>query len=483
MAEQDNGNIHAMQQRMERLQAYSAIVKRAQLADMMGMSFDGQRNVNDALGYKKDITYKDYWFAYKRQDIAKAIINRPVKATWAGKVDVMEADDDQDTPLEKAWRELFWDHRLKDKFIRVDRLTSIGRYGVLLLGLDDVKRKEDAIQPVTPGKRRLEYIKPLGEAAAEIISWDTKPSSPRYGLPVMYQLTINDPKADGISITVRVHYTRLLHVTFDKLESEVFGEPVLESVFNRLEDLKKLVGGSAEMFWKGARPGFGAKIDPDFEMSTTNEEELEKQIEEYEHSLRRILLLQGVDIESLAQQVSDPKSHVDIQIQMISAVTGIPKRILTGSERGELASSQDMDAWRELIQTRREEYAELQIVRPFIDRCIELGILPEAAGEDNYTVRWDDLHAPSEKDKAEVGRIRAGALKEYSSQATAETIVPPEAFMKYFLGLDDEQVTLIGEMLEQAMLEEEQEMAREAEAVEASLPAEDEPLETDDEEE
>lgn len=481
MAKQDNGDIHAMQERMARLQAYSAIVKRAQLADMMGMSFDGKRNINEALGYKKDITYKDYWFAFKRQDIAKAIINRPIKGTWQGDVDILEADDDQDTPLEKAWKKLMDEHKLKDKFTRVDRLTCIGRYGVLLLGLDDVRRKEDALQPVTPGKRRLEYIKPLGESSAEVISWDTRASSKRYGLPVMYQLTINDPKADGINITMRVHYTRLLHITGDKLESEVFGEPVLEAVFNRLEDLKKLVGGSAEMFWKGARPGLAAKINPDFEMSAKQEEELERQIDEYEHSLRRIMLLQGADLDSLAQQVSDPKSHVDIQIQMISAVTGIPKRILTGSERGELASSQDLDTWRELIQTRREEFAELQILRPFIDRCIELGILPEA--DEKYTVQWTDLHAPSEKDKAEVGKIRASALKEYASQATAEAIVPPEAFMKFFLGLDDDQVSLITEMLEQAMLDEEREMDEERRALEAGEGEPVIPVEEEDEDE
>ena len=37
---------------------------------------------------------------------------------------------------------------------------------------------------------------------------------------------------------------------------------------------------------------------------------------------------------------------------MISAETGIPKRILTGSERGELASSQDRDNWFERYPER-----------------------------------------------------------------------------------------------------------------------------------
>ncbi len=470
----DNGDIHNMQERMNKLQAYSTLVKRAQLAQAMGTTFGGSRDIEETLGYKKDVAYHDYWYAFKRQDIAKAIINRPVQATWQGPINIIEVDDDEETALEKEWKALTRKHWLKDKFIRVDRLTCIGRYGVLLLGLDDVKRKEDAMRPVETGKRRLEYIKPLSEASAEIISWDTKASSPRYGLPVMYQVTVNDPQQEGINITMRVHYTRIIHITGDRLESEVYGTPVLEAVYNRLEDLRKLVGGSAEMFWKGARPGYGAKLDPDFNMSADEEEELEKQIDEYEHSLRRILVLNGVEMQSLAQQVSDPTHHVDAQIQMISAVTGIPKRILTGSERGELSSTQDIGAWKELIQMRREEYAELQIIGPFVNRMIELQVLPEAI-QGEYVVEWSDLHAPSEKEKAEVGKIRAAALKEYASQPTAEAVVPPVAFMKYFLGLTDDQISMLEEYQEQAMLDEEREMVEDARFTEEPKP--DEPTE------
>ena len=65
-----------------------------------------------------------------------------------------------------------------------------------------------------------------------------------------------------------------------------------------------------------------------------DEDALLKQLDEYEHNLRRIFINRGISMESMSPQVSDPSSHVDIQIQMISAQTGIPKRILTGSERG-----------------------------------------------------------------------------------------------------------------------------------------------------
>ncbi len=453
---QDNGK--EIMDLRKKVDEYSMLVRRQRIANLIsGTSFDGKRNVDETLGYPDDITYQMCLSRFCRQDIARAVIDRPVKATWQGPVGLLESDDDQDTPLEEAWRALVDSIKVKDCFIRADRMTCLGRYGIILLGLDDVKQKQDAAEAVKPGNRKLEYIKPLGEGSAEIIAWDTKANSPRYGQPTAYKVTINDPEHGGVNISLRVHHSRVIHITQDKMESEVYGRPVLESIYNRLEDLKKLVGGSAEMFWKGARPGYGIKMDPEYTMSDKEEENLQEQMDEYEHNLRRFLTMQGGSMEALQAQVSEPTQHVDIQIQMISAVTGIPKRILVGSERGELASTQDSSAWKELVLSRRQEFAELQIVRPFVDRCIALGILP--AAKESYNVEWSDLFAPSEKDKAEVGKTRATALKEYASQPGAEMIVPPDAFMRFFLGMTDDQINLMAEMRDQAVQDEQRDIA------------------------
>jgi hypothetical protein len=150
-------------------------------------------------------------------------------------------------------------------------------------------------------------------------------------------------------------------------------------------------------------------------------------------------------LSALAPQVSDPKNHVDVQLMMISAVTGIPKRILSGSERGELASSQDAAEWIAFVQGRREEFAEPHIIRPFVDCMIEYGILPKP--EKEYVIEWADLFSVSEKDKVEIGRIRATALREYFVNPIAPEVVPPEAFMEFFLGLTQSQIDLITEMV------------------------------------
>jgi len=109
------------------------------------------------------------------------------------------------------------------------------------------------------------------------------------------------------------------------------------------------------------------------------------------------------------------------------------------------------------------------IVRPFVDRCVEYGVLPPARSGD-YSVRWQDLWATSDLDKAEVGDKRANALAKYASSPLAPSIVPPDAFMELFLGLDKDEVRLVAEMVEAQRREEE------AEAAEAAMEEPQEPV-------
>ena len=416
----------------------SSILSRAQLAANMGYQYGGDRDIYQALGYDTEITFEQYAARYERQDIAKAIINRPVSFTWKGNLKLIIPKQEK-SPLEVAWNKLERELNLKSSFVRLDKLSCIGEYGVLLLGFDDIADPEEFKTPVKSGTRKLLYIRPLAQNHAMIATSVTNPRDKRYGMPEVYKIQYQEVDSDR-TIDVEAHYSRILHVVPELSESQVKGAPVLRSVWNRLMDLEKLVGGSAEMFWRGARPGYQGKVKEDYMLPTNVEAGLQDQLDEFEHNLRRIFVNEGVELEALMPQVSDPASHVDIQIQMISAVTGIPKRILVGSERGELSSAQDVLSWYDHIQTRREEYAERTIVRPFVSTCMKYNILPSI---DEYAIQWSDLFASSEKDKAEVGRIRAMALREYTQNPLAEATVPPEAFFEYFLGLSDEEREVI----------------------------------------
>jgi len=276
-----------------KLNTLSELVGRAMLAARLGMQYGGDRDLYAALGYPTEIRFEDYYLRYRRQDMAKAIIDRPVNATWRGSLEIFESDK-EDTPLEIAWRELEKRLKVKSCFARVDRLAGLGKYAIIVLGFDDVKSSLDMSRQITPeSARQLKYIKPISELNATISEYETNPNNERYGLPTIYQVTFTLLGGNTTS-TINIHHSRVIHIASQLLEGEVEGIPRLEAVFNRLLDLEKVVGGSAEMFWRGARPGYQGVLDKDFTISEQEVEELEKQIDEFEHNLRRFIINKGL---------------------------------------------------------------------------------------------------------------------------------------------------------------------------------------------
>lgn len=430
------------------VEVLSSLLTRASLASKMGISFGGDRDLFNALGYPQQITCSDYLGKYKRLDIAKAVIDRPVGATWRGNLELEESDEVETTNFETEWIKLRDDLNLKSIFSRVDKLSCLGKYAVLLLGFSDTP---DLMSFLTPAKQnaKLIYVRPFGEENAKINTYVTDSKSARYGLPLVYDLVVKD-ELSGNNQTISVHYSRVLHIVQDQLESEIEGTPKLQSIYNRLMDLEKIVGGDGEMFWRGARPGYAGKTDKEYGAGTQTEEDLTDQINEFEHNMRRILVTEGVELKGLDQQIADPKPHVDIQLQMISAVTGIPKRILTGSERGELSSAQDSEEWRAFVQERREEHAEIQIVIPFVNKMIEFKILPKPQ-TGKFKVVWPNAYDLNPKEKSEVGKNRAMALREYTTNLMAQAIMPPDAALKFLLALEPSEIEMIEKTMEEGL--------------------------------
>ena len=432
------------------IQTLSVISSRMKYAESLGQTYGGSRDIYQALGYKKELTYQDYYQKYKRADIAKIIISKPADALWGNPPVLSEEDrkviDTDETSLKNQWKKLTKELNLYSQLMRLDKLLGLGRFAVLLFGFDDSADFGSELSE----EADLLYVSPYGEDNISIIEYETDHTNPRYGHPTMYQLSISNPGAGAATklASIKVHHSRVLHVVEDTLESPVFGTPRLEAIFNRLEDLQKLLGGSAEMFWRGARPGYVAKADADASFGTIDAKAMQDQFDEFENNLRRWLTPQGVDITALSPQVSSPKEHIDVQVMMISIVTGIPKRILTGSERGELASTQDEKMWNALIKNRMLIFAEIQILRPLIDKLIDSGVLK--TNKDDYILTWPKMSAMGEKEKSEVTKTRSQALAEYLKTPGSDMLVPPEIWLRDEFGYNEDQIkqiqSIVGEI-------------------------------------
>jgi len=408
-----------------RQQLFALSPGRASLAADLGQTaYGGGRDYYLVFGYPKTISMATYSQRYQRQDIAGRIVDLPAQDTWR-KPPMVSEDGNEDTAFVQAWNTLATRHRVWSKLMRVDRLSGIGRYGVLLLGVKgqpDLGRAVEARS--AQGVSSLLYLNPLSEAGASISTWNTDANSPRFGMPETYRVQLGESSG-----TRTVHWSRLIHVAEGKLDSETYGLPRLQRVFNRLDDLMKIVGGSAEATWLNMRPGTlltpreGYELPDDAAAKAARQEE----VDEYLHDVARLLFLEGVDATQLPGEVVDPTGLFDVTIKLIAAATGIPQRRLLGSAAGQLAAAkEDSRQWFGSIASRQVNYAEPEILRPFIDRLVLIGILPlpdsgnynvGVLGEDG-TWSWPSLFELTDLEQADIKDKTAGAIRKLSDPLT-----------------------------------------------------------------
>lgn len=427
-------------------------------AEKLGYQYGTKRDIYTALGYPKEPDFEEYWGWYLRGDISSQIVNAAPDACWQDHPEVTENENDE-TVFESEWKKLVKARKVFHYLLRLDQVSGIGQYGVLLLGFDD---SENLSELLGKGKaKELLYLCPYMERDVSVVSWVEDDKDPRFGLPNTYSI---ETAVAGTTRTRRVlaHYSRIIHASDNLINNSIFGRPRLEKVLNRLYDISKVAGCSGEGFWRGAFPGYAFKMQEDAELDDSDIETLEDEIDKFIHGFQRYMKIQGMDIDQFMQQIADPTGCISVYLDLIAGTTGIPKRILIGSERGELASSQDETAWNKRMSKRQLNYCEPFILRPFIDVCIFAGVLPEPAEE--YEIKWKNMFEPTEQEKANVASTKTASLATYAASQGADMIVPPRIFLKEVMGFSDELIEQIeGELSTMVVDDDEEEDEKEIE--------------------
>jgi hypothetical protein len=232
-------------------------------------------------------------------------------------------------------------------------------------------------------KRKLLFMRVFDESLVQVVRYEWNIRNPRFGLPVMYRITLNDPRQphSGVGLplaTVYVHWSRCVHLADNRHASEIFGVPRMLPVLNPILDIRKIRGASAEGYWKSCFTGLSLETVPQLGGDVNvNRDELREMVFDYQNGLTRALMLMGISAKTLSPSVNDPTSHIAMHIEAICIMLGIPIRIFKGAERGELASSQDDQSWDERKRERQNNYLTPKVVVPFVDRLIQIGVLPQ----------------------------------------------------------------------------------------------------------
>lgn len=459
---------------------------------------DPRRDYDRECGYPKtgEIDPALYQDLYDRDGIANRVIHLWPRACFTVQPSIYEIEDPAIiTPFERDWRMLGRQIKGEKSWYRdeegspvlaafrdLDELSGIGRYGVMFLGLDDERPLyapaagflEDGSVPQKPNDaprdpevwspprysfavnakategRKLLFMRPLPESLAEATKYESNYRSPRFGLPVEYNLTLGDPNA-GVSLagpsarTFRTHWSRVVHVADNN------GVPRLQPVLNNVLGLQKIHKADPEAFWLGALAlwVFESHPDPAYAEVEFDKQSLRDEWEQLANGLQRVLATTGGQLRSLAPDVVDPTAHVTAQLQAICIQLDVAVRIFIGAEQGQLASGQDQKGHNKKVRSRQYSHVTPNVLAPVVDRLISVGVLsePNYAGKEDdlveqdqdgnpsslhfaagYSGWWPDLAHLSDKEVSEIAVSRTQAMVQYWQSELWRIIAPLDYF-------------------------------------------------------
>lgn len=431
------------------------VMSRAAIVERLNQTL-GNHDVDKECGYPREISIEMYKEAYERDGIAERAVKAHSSESWAVEPYIFQTrklKKVQQTPWEKKLNKLWKDTKLYAKLHQLDEVSGIGHYGALFCGFNDGRPPEKPVTGINEHgmsteikkSKDLLYVMPFDEGTAKIAKLQNDKQSRRYGHPLFYNITLNDPSAGssgemrGDGKETKVHWSRVIHVADNAKTSDVWGTPRLRPIFNRIIDIRKILGSSAEMFWKGGFPGIAFEVPPEVAaeagggLTDDQKKELKEEIEKYMNSIKRYLALVGVQAKQLTVNIADPDTHLEVQLLAICIALEVPMRKFMGTEEGKLAAGQDAESWNRRIHRRQNIHVTPNIIRPFADRLMAVGVLPRI---EEYFTEWPDVYSVSKGDRAEIAKKLVDAVVGYSQNEKVKELIPPLHFLTLILDMD-----------------------------------------------
>lgn len=380
-------------------------VRRSLSTMFPGFFTEAKHNHYRDFGFPDDVSFDLAYSMYRRNGIANAAIDKTVLKVWEDNPSLFEEEEAHpETELERSIRQRFDSLRLWQKISEADRRSMVGAYSGVILRLADSKAFSDPVDRVPGGLDGLVEIIPAWEGQLEASQWDTDERSPTYGLPLMFQFNESAFGKSKQPRSLQVHPDRVIIFSAD---STLDGCSRLEAGYNDLMTMEKIAGAGGEGFWKAAKSSPILEIDEKTDidrmaqtMGVDKSEIVDKmnaQVEDWQKGFDQMLMLQGIKASSPGVTLpANPDKYFMVALESFAASFGIPLKVLTGSQTGERASTEDSDEWAKTNMARRAN-----VVRPtimtLVNRLERFQIIPER----DWYLGWADLTESSMPEKIE----------------------------------------------------------------------------------
>jgi len=350
------------------------------MSTLLGMQFKNHRDFYTVFGWERFVRANMLTALYNNHGIARAVNNTPVITTWRTYPTISSTNTLFNTDLVRLNERVKIYKAMKD----VDRVSGIGTFGLIVLRVAGQKLSS----PLKPFKiKNLRELSVYQESDVEIFYDELLNGKDTYTYNINhYKIGTSD-----------IHPSRVLHVAENSLDG-ITGESRLSIIYNQLMDLWKVSGSSAEQFYISASLLLNAKAMDGFKIKKADGEKLQDSLYELVNKMKGFLVTSGFDIKNIAPPIASPKDSWEVLEKFVSATTGIPRRLIFGSEMGQLASTQDQTTYYERIASRQINYVSDEIIKKLLDKIMAFATDFATAP---YTVTWQKLSALSDKEVSE----------------------------------------------------------------------------------
>jgi len=325
------------------------------------------------------ITAEALRFATRREPAAKKLVidvSEDIYDKWFKLLPINKADqpDDAKNTLDENAQKLLESLQVKRHAILATQYERRYGWAIIIVGYKD--QGPDLRAPLED-PQEIDHLAVYSPRSARVEQQDEDEKSPRFGLPVMYQ--VNRGKGKSFS----VHFSRVLHVATRLDEHPWAGVPILEAIWDDLTVYRNIRWAAGQVYWR--MPGLMKFTFPN--------EYTKEQIQTFfealgEPNARTFIALpedKQLEILSAAGRVLDPSLFTDPILRSISMGSGIPKQKLEGTEAGAITGSEvNQREYYKYVSDQQKLYED-QIIAPLIDELMEIQQLKP---DIDYKIEW-----------------------------------------------------------------------------------------------
>jgi hypothetical protein len=356
---------------------------------------DTLHNIYLDFGYPANLEFSNYWNMYSRFGIAKSACNLPVNYGWSSPP-IIEGDE----KILKEIEQLNDNCKLYKRLRGLDRRQRVGRFAGLFVRVRDDQPLKTPIDKLS-GPGSIVELMPLFEGQLEITKTDDDPTSDTFGNPleVEYRQGGVGTRNTEVRTSQTVHASRIIFISENSDNGFIYGTSTLEPIYNSLMDLRKVIGGGAEGFYKNAAQSMIFEMEDPSKAANIESliAEFTKSYDDFSRDrYRRSMFAPGMKANPISTNLSNPKEFFTNALNDVAAGCDpmIPATILVGQQTGRLASSEDARQFLSGVQARRVDF-QTEILESVFDWFMKYGVITKGS----YQVTWDDLLARSETEK------------------------------------------------------------------------------------